>query len=482
MTDNEALLRAILDNPDDDAPRLVYADWLEEQGDPRGEFICTQITLTQGGNDRPHEIALKRRERELLEQFGAAWACPITDRGVPVTFRRGFPEPAEGASDPPARPRVRFTHPVQYGSLTVHQELLFVVGVLADLSGHRQENTLPLRERHFLTVDRDSFDAVLARVRPHLRLEVPSRLDGRSEPLHLDLEFTRRVDFLPARLAERIPELRQLLEGRRRRRQEGSTSEELAALDRQLPAQLAEVLHHPDFQRLEGTWRGLYYLVSRIETAAGQKGRILDVTTEELAADLGQAAGPVGSALFAKVHTDEYGRREGEPFGLLVGDFAFDHHPSDMDLLRRLAAVAAAALAPLVAAAAPGMFGLKRFTELTRAHDLAEQFAADEYAAWRSFREAEESHYVALTLPRILARLPYGGPAKEEGGVHFEELIEGKGPDSFVWMSAAWAYATRISDALAKYGWPARTRGIEGGGKVDGLPGVPSQLTTAGSP
>jgi type VI secretion system protein ImpC len=469
MTDNDAFLRAIRDNPGDDAPRLVYADWLEEQGDPRGEFIHTQIALTRGGNDRPHEVALRRRERELLEHFGDAWARPVTARGVPATFRRGFPEPAEGTGEPPVRPRVRFTYPVQFGSLTVHQELPFVVGVLADLSGHRRKNTLPLRQRHFLTVDRDSFDAVLARVRPQLHLQVPSRLEGRSDPLHLDLEFTRGVDFLPVRLAERIPELRQLLE-ERRRRLEGAAPAELAALDRQLSAQLAEVLHHPDFQRLEGTWRGLHFLVSRTVTAAGQKVRVLDVTKAELAADLGQAAGPTGSALFEKVHADEYGWRDGEPFGLLVGDFAFDHRPADVDLLQRLATVAALALAPFVAAAAPALFGLNRFTELQNPRALAERFGAEEYAAWRSFRESEESRYVALTLPRVLARLPYGGPVTEEGGVRFEERIDGRGPDGQVWMSAAWAYAACVAAAHARSGWFARTRGVEGGGKVEGLP------------
>ena len=132
--------------------------------------------------------------------------------------------------------------------------------------------------------------------------------------------------------------------------------------------------------------------------------------------------------------------------------------------------MAAAAHAPFVAAAGPKMFNLDSFTELANPRDLAKIFDSVEYAAWKSFRESEDSRYVALTMPRVLARLPYGENFKRVDEFNFEENVDGKDHDKYLWMNAAWAYAARITDAFAKYGWMARTRGVEGGGKVEGLP------------
>ena len=116
------------------------------------------------------------------------------------------------------------------------------------------------------------------------------------------------------------------------------------------------------------------------------------------------------------------------------------------------------------------MFNIDRFTELSKPRDLAKIFESVEYAAWKSFRESEDSRYVALTLPHVLARLPYGENFKTVDEFNFEEIVDGTDHDKYLWMNAAWAYAARITDAFAKYGWMARTRGVEGGGKVEGLP------------
>ena len=97
-------------------------------------------------------------------------------------------------------------------------------------------------------------------------------------------------------------------------------------------------------------------------------------------------------------------------------------------------------------------------------------FDSSEYAKWKSFRESEDSRYVALTLPHVLGRLPYGANFKRVEEFNFEEFVDGKDHDKYLWMNAAWAYGARITDAFAKYGWMARTRGVEGGGKVEGLP------------
>jgi type VI secretion system protein ImpC len=243
----------------------------------------------------------------------------------------------------------------------------------------------------------------------------------------------------------------------------------IVTVDRMLSEQLAEVMHHPDFQRLESTWRGLHYLVNHCEIGELLKVQVLNLKKEELREDLENAPERDQSVLSKNVR-EEYHRQGGEPYGLFVGDYEFSHHPKDVSLLNMIANMAAIAHAPFVAAAAPTMFGIERFTELTAPRDLAKIFSSVEYAAWKSFRESEDSRYVALTLPHVLARLPYGENFKRIDEFNFEEFVDGKDHDKYLWMNAAWPYAARITDAFAKYGWMARTRGVEGGGKVEDLP------------
>jgi type VI secretion system protein ImpC len=244
----------------------------------------------------------------------------------------------------------------------------------------------------------------------------------------------------------------------------------IGEIDKKLSAQLNEVMHHADFQKLEGTWRGMHYLVQQSETGEALKLRVMNVSKRDLFKDLERAVEFDQSALFKKVYEEEYGQLGGEPYGMLVGDYEFSRHPEDISLLKMVSNVAAAAHAPFVSAAAPKLFNFDRFTELTAPRDLAKIFMSVEYASWKSFRESEDSRYVALTLPHVLGRLPYGENFKKVDAFNFEEFVDGKDHDKYLWMNAAWPYAARITDAMAKYGWMARTRGVEGGGKVEGLP------------
>jgi type VI secretion system protein ImpC len=244
----------------------------------------------------------------------------------------------------------------------------------------------------------------------------------------------------------------------------------IAQLDKKLSTQLNEVMHHPEFQRLEATWRGLHYLVHQSETGENLKIRVLNVNKRDLFKDLEKAVEFDQSALFKKVYEEEYGQLGGEPYGMLVGDYEFGRSPEDVSLLKMISNAAAAAHAPFVAAASSKLFNMERFNELGQPRDLAKIFSGVEYASWRSFRESEDSRFVALTLPHVLGRLPYGENFKKVDEFNFEEFVDGKDHDKYLWMNAAWAYAARITDAFSKYGWMARTRGVEGGGKVEGLP------------
>src|SRR5262249_45132870 len=210
----------------------------------------------------------------------------------------------------------------------------------------------------------------------------------------------------------------------------------ITEIDKKLSAQTSEIMHQTEFQKLESTWRGLHYLVDKTETGESLKLRVLNVSKRDLFKDLEKAVEFDQSALFKKVYEDEYGQLGGQPFGMLVGDYEFSRHPEDVNLLKMISGVAACAHAPFVSAAAPKLFNFDRFTELTAPRDLAKIFDSVEYANWKAFRESEDSRYVGLTLPHVLARLPYGEAFKRIDEFNFEEAVDGKEHDKYLWMNA----------------------------------------------
>jgi type VI secretion system protein ImpC len=247
----------------------------------------------------------------------------------------------------------------------------------------------------------------------------------------------------------------------------------LAEIDKLLSAQLNEVMHHPEFQRLEASWRGLHYLVRESETGTSLKIRMLNVSKKDLLKDLEKASEFDQSALWKKVYESEYGMFGGEPYGALIGDYEFGKHPLDVALLERISNVAASAHAPFISAASANLFGLESFTELPNPRDLAKRFDAKsnpEYVKWESFRQSEDSRYVGLTLPHTLMREPYGKETRPVDAFNFEEDVDGTDHSKYLWGNAAWAFGTRLTNAFALHGWCAAIRGVEGGGLVEGLP------------
>lgn len=247
-------------------------------------------------------------------------------------------------------------------------------------------------------------------------------------------------------------------------------NDRISQIDKLISDQLNEVLHHPDLQKLEASWRGLHMLVDQTETSTRLKLRLLNVTQKELQNDLEKAVEFDQSALFKKIYEEEYGTFGGHPFSLLVGDYAFGRHPQDVALLEKLSNVAAAAHAPFIAAANPKLFDMNSFTELAVPRDLSKIFESLELIKWRSFRESEDSRYVSLVLPNFLLRLPYGPDTKPVEGMDYLEDVNGTDHSKYLWGNAAWMLAARITSAFAKYGWCAAIRGAEGGGAVEGLP------------
>jgi type VI secretion system protein ImpC len=244
----------------------------------------------------------------------------------------------------------------------------------------------------------------------------------------------------------------------------------IAQIDHLLSLQLNEIMHHASFQKLEGSWRGLKHLMDHSETGVGLKIRVLNASKKDLLRDIEKAPEFDQSALFKKVYEEEYGVFGGAPFGALIGDYEFGKHPEDMALLEGVSHIAAQAHAPFISAAAPDLMNLESFTSLDAPRDLAKIFDSTEYAKWKSFRQGEDSRYVALCLPRTLARVPYGKDSKPIDEFSYEEHVDGTDHSKYLWMNAAYSLGTRMTNSFSQYGMCVAMRGVEGGGLVEGLP------------
>ncbi|HEX8713581.1 MAG TPA: type VI secretion system contractile sheath large subunit, partial [Terracidiphilus sp.] len=264
----------------------------------------------------------------------------------------------------------------------------------------------------------------------------------------------------------------QVLEGQMTltRDAEATIQARIAQIDRLISLQLNEVLHYPAFQKLEGTWRGIKYLMDQSETSDMLKIKVLNVSKRELLKDLQRAPEFDQSALFKKVYEEEFGVFGGAPFAALVGDYEFGRGPEDIELLERTAQVASAAHAPFISAANSELLNLSSYTQLGAPRDIGKIFDSTEYAKWKSFRQSDDSRYVALTLPHILMRLPYGKDTKQVEAFDYEEAVDGSDHSKYLWGNASFGLAARLTQSFAKYGWCASIRGVEGGGLVEGLP------------
>ena len=246
----------------------------------------------------------------------------------------------------------------------------------------------------------------------------------------------------------------------------------IAAIDKKLTEQINQIIHHEDYQKLEGAWRGLHHLVSNTETDETLKIRVMNVSKKDLHKTLKKFKGTAWdqSPMFKKLYEEEYGQFGGAPYGALVGDYYFDHSPPDVELLGEIAKISAAAHAPFMTAAAPSVFQMDSWQELSNPRDLTKIFQTPEYAGWRSLRESDDSRYIGLAMPRFLARLPYGAKTNPVSEFAFEEEVEGSQHDRYCWANSAYAMALNINESFKFYGWCSRIRGIESGGAVTGLP------------
>lgn len=246
----------------------------------------------------------------------------------------------------------------------------------------------------------------------------------------------------------------------------------IAELDRKLSEQVNQIIHHEDFQALEGTWRGLHHLVNNTETDETLKIRVFNISKKDLGKTLKKFKGTAWdqSPLFKKIYEEEYGSPGGEPYGCLIGDYHFDHSPPDVEILSGMGQIAAAAHAPFIAGSDPKVMNMDSWQELSNPRDLTKIFQSPEYASWRSLRDSEDSKYIGLAMPRFLSRIPYGSKTNPVDEFAFEEDTEGSDHNKYTWSNSAYAMGVNITRAFKTYGWCTTIRGVESGGMVEGLP------------
>ncbi len=251
---------------------------------------------------------------------------------------------------------------------------------------------------------------------------------------------------------------------------EAMLNERIRDLDERISLQLNEVMHAPEFQKLEGSWRGLNYFVMQSETSPMLKIKLFNITKKDLLKDLTKVAEFDQSQMFKKIYEEEYGTLGGHPFGALVGDFEVGRHPEDVTLLEKISNVAAASHAPFITGANPALFNMASYSDLSGPRDLAKIFDNEAYVQFNTYRASDDSKYVGLCLPHVLMRLPYGKETAPVEQFDYEEGVDGRDHSKYLWGNAAYAFAARLTDAFAHHEWCAAIRGVEGGGLVEGLP------------
>ncbi|TGO03701.1 type VI secretion protein [Candidatus Thiomargarita nelsonii] len=243
----------------------------------------------------------------------------------------------------------------------------------------------------------------------------------------------------------------------------------IVEVDKKLSGQVDEILHQDDFQKLESTWRGLKFVVDKTNFRENIKLEILNVSKDDLSDDFEESPEVVKSGLYKHVYSAEYGQFGGKPVGAMIANYDFGPNAPDMKLLQNVASVGAMAHAPFIAAAGPQFFGEEDFARLPNLKDLKAIFEGPKYLKWQSFRESEDSHYVGLTLPRFLLRLPYDPENNPVKAFNYEENVKGSHND-YLWGNTAYAFATRLTDSFAKYRWCPNIIGPQSGGAVEDLP------------
>lgn len=244
----------------------------------------------------------------------------------------------------------------------------------------------------------------------------------------------------------------------------------IARIDDLISKQLDNILHHPKFQEIESIWRGLKFLVDRTDFRQNVKIDILDVSKESLIQDFEDAPEVTQSGLYRQTYIDEYDTPGGQPIASIISAYEFNRSPQDIELLRNISKVSAAAHMPFIGSVGPEFFGKENMEEVASIKDIGNYFDRAEYIKWNSFRRTDDSRYIGLTLPRFLSRLPYGRDTVPVRSFNYTEEVKGPSHNKYLWSNATFAFAANMVRSFIKNGWCIQIRGPQAGGLIEDLP------------
>lgn len=246
--------------------------------------------------------------------------------------------------------------------------------------------------------------------------------------------------------------------------------EHIASLDMQISRQLDAVMHHPDFQRVESTWRGVKSLIDQTDFRQNVRIELLDISKDHLVQDFEDAPEIAQSGLYLHTYTQEYDTPGGEPIAAAISNYEFDRSPQDIALLRNISKVAAAAHMPFVGSVGPAFFGKDTMEEVAAIKDIGNYFDRAEYIKWKAFRDSDDARYIGLTMPRVLGRLPYGPDTIPVRSFNYIESVKGPDHAKYLWTNASFAFAANMVKSFITNGWCVQIRGPQSGGAVTELP------------
>lgn len=244
----------------------------------------------------------------------------------------------------------------------------------------------------------------------------------------------------------------------------------IAKLDKLISSQLDNILHHPEFQAIEGTWRGLKFLVDRTDFRQNVKIDVLDISKDALIRDFEDSPEVIQSGLYSHTYINEYDTPGGQPFASIISAYEFNRSPQDIELLRNISKVSAAAHMPFIGSVGAEFFGKESMEEVASIKDIGNYFDRAEYIKWNSFRNTDDARYIGLTLPRFLARLPYGSDTVPVRSFNYTEEVKGPDHNRYLWSNATFAFAANMVRSFIKNGWCVQIRGPQAGGMIENLP------------
>ena len=380
------------------------------------------------------------------------------------------------------RPHVHITYQVETDGEVEVKELPFVIGIIGDFSADGIEELDPLADRQFHSITRETFDDVLCGMKPELNLATENALgEDPNEFLCVALRFKSLTDFSPLGIIRQVPELLALLELRNDIERIQNTHERLnrlEELDDRLSRQLCAIMHHEKFRRLEGSWRGLNYLVEQTEDATDLQFNVFCCTKKELCRDFANCGDLDQSVMFDKIIRDQFDVCGAHPCAVIVCDYEIENISEDLEMLTNFSSVAAVAHCPLLTSPAASVFGLEDWTELPNASELERLFAGFKHVKWNALRTSENSRFIAMAMPRVLARKPYGDRGQKVGAFDFQEFkldaggcVQSRG--NLCWSNAAYYLAACIARSYAQTGFCTHFLTAENGagGSLGDLPG-----------